>query len=190
MRTLTYLVATSLDGFIAAPDGSFGAFRSEPDYLRALFDRYPETCPAPARSAFGVDTRPNVTFDTVIMGRATYDVGASIGLTSPYPHLTQVVVSRSLPARPDPAVQVVSGDARAAVRTLKAGPGSGIWLCGGGIMARALHDEIDELVLKINPVVLGAGIPLFASGTPTVPWVMVDAVPFTNGVIVARYRRP
>jgi dihydrofolate reductase len=38
-------------------------------------------------------------------------------------------------------------------------------LCGGARLAGALYDEIDELVLKVNPVVLGTGTPLFRGAT-------------------------
>ncbi|MCU0646501.1 MAG: dihydrofolate reductase family protein [Gemmatimonadaceae bacterium] len=189
MRTLTYLVATSLDGFIAAPDGSFDAFRAEPSYLAELFALYPETAPAPARAPFGVDQRENRSFDTVLMGRATYDVGASVGLTSPYPHLTQVVISRTLGTSPDPAVRVIDHDVREHVRALKAESGLGIWLCGGGQLASTLVDEIDVLALKINPVVLGSGIPLFAAGTPRIDFTLMYSRRFDNGVLLARYAR-
>ena len=43
------------------------------------------------------------------------------------------------------------------VRALKADPGWDLWLAGGGRLAAFLTDEIDELLLKVNPVVLGAG---------------------------------
>jgi dihydrofolate reductase len=189
MRPLTYLVATSLDGFIAASDGSFDAFRSEPAYLTELFALYPETAPAPARAPFGVDMRENHTFDTVLMGRATYQVGASVGLASPYPHLTQIVVSRTLSASPDPAVRIIADDVRDRVRALKAEHGLGIWLCGGGQLASTLVDEIDVLVLKINPVVLGRGIPLFAGETPRTDFTLMYSRRFDNGVLLARYAR-
>ena len=39
----------------------------------------------------------------------------------------------------------------------------GIWLCGGATLAGQLVDEIDELVIKRYPVVLGSGVALFRS---------------------------
>jgi dihydrofolate reductase len=69
------------------------------------------------------------------------------------------VVSTTLPASPDPRVQVVAGDPVELVGRLKHRPGAGIWLAGGARLAGALLGEIDELVIKRYPVVLGAGIP-------------------------------
>jgi dihydrofolate reductase len=103
----------------------------------------------------------NQRFDTILMGRTTYDIGRKVGLTSPYPHLRQIVVSKSIAAPPDPAVEVVGQDVIGRVRALKAEQGKDSWLAGGGRLAAFLVDEIDELILKVNPVVLGAGTPLF-----------------------------
>ena len=49
---------------------------------------------------------------------------------------------------------------------LKQEDGGGIYLAGGGNLAGQLIDEIDELVVKVYPLVLGEGIPMFA-GRPT-----------------------
>lgn len=59
---------------------------------------------------------------------------------NPYPHLRQIVVSTSMTAAPDPAIELISDDVIARVRTLKAEPGKDIWLCGGGKLAAFLAD--------------------------------------------------
>ncbi|MDT0467362.1 dihydrofolate reductase family protein [Streptomyces gibsoniae] len=61
----------------------------------------------------------------------------------------------------DPEVEIVSDDPAALVRDLKRQEGMDIWLAGGGKLAAALLAEIDELIIKRNPVVIGSGIPLF-----------------------------
>ena len=71
------------------------------------------------------------------------------------------MVSTSITASPDPAVEVVGQAVIDRVRALKAEQGKDVWLAGGGRLAASLVDEIDELILKVNPVVLGAGTLLF-----------------------------
>jgi dihydrofolate reductase len=61
-----------------------------------------------------------------------------------------------------PEVHVIDRDALERVRELKNQPGRDIWLRGGGTLAGVLAPEIDRLILKVSPVVLGAGVPLFA----------------------------
>ena len=78
-------------------------------------------------------------------------------------------------------------DAAGTVRLLKGESGKDIWLCGGATLAAALFGEIDELILKINPVVLGTGIPLFA-GTHEARVDLVDSQTYANGFMVGRYR--
>ncbi len=124
-----------------------------------LLAEFPEMIPTHIRGPLGVDG-PNQRFDSVIMGRRTYDAGIPHGVTSPYQHLRQLVASSSSGSAPGTDVEVVR-DPVAAVRELKAQPGKDIWLPGGGRLAAALVDEIDELILKTHPVLLGTGIPLF-----------------------------
>lgn len=165
MRKLVYLVAVTADGFIAASDGSFDGFLLEGPHIVDLVSDFPETLPTPARTALGISA-PHTRFDAVLMGRATYELGLPEGLSSPYAHLDQYVVSASMGRSPDPAVRLISGDPVGFVRELKRGPGRDIWLCGGGQLAHALYTEIDELVLKLHPILFGAGIPLFAGPLP------------------------
>lgn len=76
------------------------------------------------------------------------------------------------------------------MRELKTGEGADIWLCGGGNLAGQLAGEIDRLMLKRNPVMFGAGIPLFAPGTyAPAQWDRVRAVAFDSGVVLEEYVR-
>jgi dihydrofolate reductase len=191
MRTLTYYVATSLDGYIAEPDGadpSNSLFRIEQDYLEHVIAHYPETLPTPARAALGV-TDPGTRFDTVVEGRRSYQVGLDAGVTNAYAHLRHLVFSRTLGHSPDPGVEVVATDPVQTVRQLKAEPGRGIWLVGGADLAGALYQEIDELVLKVSPVTAGAGIPLFAGKNDPSPrrFTLSDHVTIGSGVAFLTY---
>ncbi|MGW6912388.1 dihydrofolate reductase family protein [Kitasatospora sp. NPDC054939] len=192
MRKLTYLIATTVDGFIAAPDGDFEFFMPyvKGDFLTHLVTEYPETLPTPGRAALGAADAPNKRFDTVVMGRATYDPGLKAGLTSPYAHLRQIVLSRTLTASPDPAVEVTAEDPLTLVRALKQEDGLGIWLCGGASLARQLLPEIDELVVKIYPVVAGSGVPAFG-GAEFAPRTFepVGTESFAEGPVVVTYRK-
>ena len=186
-RRLVYYVACTVDGFIARKDRSFDDFLQEGEHLRDLIADFPETVPAHLRGPLGVTAR-NRCFDAVLMGRRTYDVGREVGVTSPYPHLEQYLFSRTLAATPDPAVQLVSGEAAALVRELKQRRGKDIWLCGGADLASALVDEIDDLILKSNPVVLGDGIPLFARAVTPRPLRLLHYKHYDYGFMRLHYR--
>ena len=82
-RQLVYYVACTVDGFIAREDGSFDWALSEGEHFTDLIENFPETFPVHLRKALGVsqDARR---FDTVLMGRKTYEVGLNAGITSPY----------------------------------------------------------------------------------------------------------
>ncbi|WP_054814329.1 dihydrofolate reductase family protein [Nocardia arizonensis] len=164
MRKLTYYVASTIDGFIATDDGMVDFFPVGGDHGPAITAQFPETLPTKVREARGI-TKRNASFDTVLMGRKTHDFGVRTGTSSPYAHLRQYVVSTTLPESPDPAVQLIPSDPLTKVRQLKRESGLGIWLCGGGELACALLPEIDQIFLKLYPIVLGHGKPLFGTGS-------------------------
>ena len=148
MRSLTYYLATSLDGRIAAPDGGFSAFLDSGDHMEMVVRDWTDALPAPALEALGI-TPDNDTFDTVLMGWNTYAVGLPFGVTNPYPHLEQVVFSRSHGQdEVADAIRVVADDPVAEVQRLRKEDGAGIWLCGGGRLAATLADEIDRLASR------------------------------------------
>ncbi|MGS0684935.1 dihydrofolate reductase family protein [Nakamurella sp. GG22] len=192
MRRLVYFVATTLDGFIAAPDRGDPTGQSffpiTGDLVSFIVQHYPETMPAPAREAMAI-TGPGRQFDTVVEGRVSYEIGLAAGLTDAYPHLRHVVFSTTLAELPDPRVELVRSDPCSRIRELKTEDGLDIWLVGGGTLAHSLLPEIDRLVLKISPSVIGAGVPMFEG--PFVPHVFRPAgeVLLDGGVRVPTYDR-
>ena len=115
MRKLVYYVGVSLDGRIAGPGGEFDFFPQGDEQQAAAYStwmnaQYPETVPTAYRGAVGIADAPNRRFDTVVMGLGTYRPAFDNGITSPYAHLRQYVVSSTLDPDTDPAVTVVPSD--------------------------------------------------------------------------------
>ncbi|MFI8191164.1 dihydrofolate reductase family protein [Streptomyces sp. NPDC085946] len=192
MRKLTYFIACSIDGFIGDPDGdatSMVALLDE-EFLGFLKEEHPETVPTHGRRALGIDDLPNKRFDTIVQGRASYDLALKEGITSPYAHLRQYVASRTLGESPDPEVEIIADDLLGKVRALKAEDGGlGIYLCGGSRLAGELLDEIDELVIKTYPLVYGSGMPMFGSGFGISHFTLESVRAFGNGALVRTYGR-
>lgn len=185
MRTLVYYVAVSIDGYIADPLGGFDAFLLEGDHDSVVLGDYADALPAHTHAALGIEP-PGTMFDTVIMGWNTLTPALDAGITSPYPHLRQIVASRSARDH-DPAI-TLTNDPLGTVRALKQEGGLNIWLCGGGELAGTLLPEIDRLVLKRHPVVFGSGIALFgnASYQPQ-RFALTNVRSFDSGVMIEEY---
>jgi len=190
MRELVYYVGVSIDGRIAGPGGEFdfypeGTGEQFAAYRAWMTREFPETIPTMLREQVGVADAPNRTMDTVVMGLGTYRPALDSGVTSPYAHLRQYVVSTTLPESPDPSVHLVRGDPVGLVRSLKRQDGKGIWLAGGGRLAGALWPEVDRMVVKSYPVVAGAGIPVVDGAFDPTGFAVTDRAVFDNGVVVS-----
>lgn len=171
MRLLKYYVACSINGFIARENGAFDYFLMEGDHI--------------------ADYHASLaSFDAVLMGRKTYEVGLREGVTDPYPTMKTYVFTRTLRESPSPNVQLVAEDPAGAVRALKNEQGKDIWLCGGSEIAAALfaEDLIDEVILKVHPVIVGAGVPAIAGGVKDMRFDLRETRVFSSGITVQRYR--
>lgn len=170
MRTVTFGVACSLDGYIARVDHRVDWLQWSDD-IAAISAAYWKT------------------IDTVLMGRKTYEVALAMGTTS-YAKVANYVFSRTLGSAPDPRVQVIATDAAEFVRELKSGDGKGICVMGGGELARCLFDAglIDEIGLNLQPVILGSGIPLFFPMEQQLDLELLESRELKGGAVYVRYR--
>lgn len=187
MRKLVYYVACSVDKFIAHKDGSAGGFLYEGSQAADLTREFPETIPSHWRAKLGVEGE-NGWFSTVLMGRKTYEIGLPLGVTSPYSTLQQFVVSSTMLESPDPEVELVREEPLGLVRRLKGEAGKDIWLCGGGELATVLYPQIDTLILKVSPFVMGEGIPLFAGSVPQTQLELTSSKLYPNGFMRLHYQ--
>ncbi|MFE9699406.1 dihydrofolate reductase family protein [Streptomyces sp. NPDC006270] len=192
MRSLTYFIACSIDGFIGDSRGDASAmmpFVSE-EFVDFLKSEYPETVSAEGRQVLGFHDAENQHFDTVVQGRRSYQLALDVDIASPYGHLRELVASRTLTESPHRNVELIAENPVARIRELKAEDGElDIWLCGGSQLAGELLDEIDELVIKTYPVVYGVGMPMFGSGSGATEFTLEEVRTFENGALVRTYRR-
>jgi hypothetical protein len=73
MRKLVYHIGASLDGHIAGPGAEFDFYPLSDEMAASINSRYPETVPTHVRKLVGLDGVPNKVFDTVVMGRGTFE---------------------------------------------------------------------------------------------------------------------
>ncbi len=189
MRKIIVLTFITMDGVMQAPGGpeedtsggfAFGGW-SAPYWDDTLDQVMAEQMTPP--------------FD-LLLGRKTYDIfagywpqhneeGASLN------NATKYVVShqtRDLSWKPS---QLITGDVNAELRKLKNQDGPMLQVHGSSKLIQTLlkNDLVDELWLKIYPVVLGTGKRLFADGTIPAAFTLTDSKTSPNGVIVANYTR-
>ncbi|ALV45107.1 deaminase [Arthrobacter alpinus] len=187
MRKLVYFISLSLDGFIAGPEDQVDFFAGSDDYVQYMVTTYSDLMPHHARVQLGMSDQPLNRFDTVVMGRRTYGPALQMGITSPYSHLQQVVFSRTL-ASPDPQVNVTAEDPREVIRGLKNEDSRfDIYLAGGGQLAAALLPDIDELIIKRYPVIIGSGLRAFDHEFTPAQFSMLDTVTFDSGNSMTRF---
>jgi dihydrofolate reductase len=144
MTKIRYAVAMSLDGYIAGPNG-------EADWI--VID--PEVNFAELWAQF----------DTLLMGRRTYEA-AIARLGKAYLHrLKTVVASRTYTQLDHPEITIIPELNRDWLQTLRMQSGKDIWLVGGGEFFGLLLEmhEVDTVEVTVIPVLLGGGVPLLPS---------------------------
>lgn len=169
MRNVVLFIASSLDGYIASPDGSIDWLFTDADYGYEEF---------------------YASIDTVLMGRKTYDQTLTF---ESYPFIgKRCIVFTTRNDQPTlPEVEFVRGDPAALIQTLKTEPGKDIFLVGGkGLLDRIVEENlIDIYCISIHPLILGAGIPLFGKFDHRTGLRLVRTLSFPSGLVQLWYEK-
>ena len=131
----------SLDSYIAGPHGEADWIIMEPEFdFAALWAQ----------------------FDTLLMGRVTYEAAIARLGAAAFQGMRTVVVSRTLKPEDHPHLTILPELTRPGMQSLRAQSRKDIWLFGGGAIFALLLalGEVDTVELSVIPVLLGGGIPL------------------------------
>jgi dihydrofolate reductase len=186
MPKVQYYCATTLDGYIADPDDRI-------DWLTGYEGTY---------EGEGIDQGPMkegggyeafyAEVGALVSGSVTYEWVLEHAEEWPYSGKPCWILSTrdlSKPEGEDESVRVVKGEIRDLYDEMAASAGEkNLWIVGGGPVASQFADAglLDEVLLTVVPVVLGAGKPLFDRGLPK-PLQLTGTRPFGNGMVELRY---
>lgn len=144
-RLVRYSVAMSLDGFIAGPNGEADWILMDPEIdFQAIYNQ----------------------FDTMVMGRRTYEAMKGAGGGGSTPGMQVFVFSRTLRQEEHPKVTIATSP-ESVIAELRSKRGKDVWLFGGGALFRSFAELglADTVEVAVIPVLLGAGIPLLPAPT-------------------------
>jgi dihydrofolate reductase len=184
MRSVTYSMSASLDGYIVGPDGSFDWTGFDAEVFRFWIDEI---------RAVGVHLMGRRLYETMLYWE-TADQDPSLGdaelewaaLWKPLP---KVVFSTTLAAVEGNA-RLASGSVAEEIERLRAEPGEGEIAIGGATLAAeaAASDLIDEYRIMVYPVLVGGGTPYFPRRERRVDLELVETRPFGSGVVYLNHR--
>ena len=139
--------------------------------------------------------------DALLQGRHTYQVSAAAWpnrsgdpFTDWINRVQKYVVSDTLTERDaiwNPTTIIRGADFLRTVSDLRARPGGYIYVYGSATMVRSLFDAdlVDELLLTIEPIILGGGKTIFAENGKAIPFVLESTTKASTGAQVCRYVR-
>ncbi len=165
MPTCLVFIATSVDGFIARPDGGLDWLkrveRDGEDYgFQKFFD----------------------SIETIVIGRGTYDVTRAFE-TWPYPGKRCVVMTHR-PTTPRVNEEFFAGTPAELLRTLE----GRVYVDGGNVISQFLASGlIEQMTLSQIPIVLGEGLPLFKAPGEH-PLTPVESRAFPSGLVQTTWR--
>ncbi len=152
--TTQYYTATSIDGFIADADNSLEWLFQLTGEATGMEEEYPSFIADVGAMAMG-----STTYEWIANHTGFLDDPSKWEYAMP----TWVFSSRQLPSADGPDIRFVSGDvAPVHAEMVEAAAGKNVWLVGGGDLVGQFHDQglLDELIIGVAPVFLGAGAPL------------------------------
>ncbi len=177
-----YYTATSIDGFIADADNSlewlFSVGSSDEEGMK---DEYPNFMAEVGAMAMG-----STTYEWIANHTGFLDDPSKWDYTIP----TWVFSSRDLPIPESLDIRLVRGDVRPVHSAMtEAAGGRNIWLVGGGELVGQFHDAglLDELILGVAPVFLGAGAPLLPRRITAPDLRLTDVTRYGETFVTLRY---
>ncbi len=184
MRSVTYSMGVSLDGYIVGPDGRFDWTVPDEEVFRFWIDEIREV---------GVHLLGRRLYETMLYWE-TADQDPSLGdpeleWASLWNPLPKVVFSTTLSAVQGHA-RLLSGGLTEEIERLRAEPGEGDIAIGGATLAAeaAASGLIDEYRAMVHPVLVGGGIPFFPRNERRVDLELVETRTFSSGVVYLRHR--
>jgi|SRR5687768_7164281 len=169
MRRIRYSVAMSLDGFIAGPQGEYDWIPNESEFDWGAF---------------------MARFDTVLMGRRSYEAAQAAPGGSFLPAMPTYVFSRTLRPEEHPDVTIVGTDLEPRMEDLRsARGGKEIWLFGGGELFRSLLERgyVDVVEVGLVPVLLGRGVPFLPGLGRRTALRLTDTRRYPTGMMLLTY---
>jgi dihydrofolate reductase len=177
MAKIILYIASSLDGYIAKPDGNL-------DWLNTI-------PPPKAGGDYGYSNFLR-RIGPMVMGRKTYETILGFGGEWPYEgHSSYVVTRQNHLVLQSPETSVLSGDWVNQMKRIKQESNKDIWLIGGGELITAFinGDLLDEIILTLIPKLIGDGIPLFAGKTLESEWELKGSIPYDTGLVSLTYTK-
>ncbi|GAA0563982.1 dihydrofolate reductase family protein [Actinomadura livida] len=184
MRSVTYSMAVSLDGYVIGPDGGFQWAEPDEEVFRFATDEVRDV---------GVHLMGRRLYETMLYWETaaqdpkTTDLEREfIAVWNPLP---KVVFSNTLSAVQGNA-RLASGGLAEEIERLRAEPGGGNIAIGGATLAAeaAALDLIDEYRARVCPVLVGGGTPFFPRHERHVDLELVETRTFTSKVVFLHYR--
>ncbi len=184
MRSVTYSMGVSLDGYIVGPDGEITAPAPDEEVWRLVMDEIREV---------GVHLMGRRLYETMLYWE-TADQDPSLddserAWTALWKPLPKVVFSTTLSAVQGNA-RLASGGLAKEIERLRAEPGEGDIAIGGATLAAeaAALGLIDEYRLRVYPMLDGGGIPYFPQRERRVDLELVETRTLSSSVVYLRYR--